>query len=144
MSKISSIPTREQFKVFRPVSTRWRDNDVYGHVNNVVYYEYFDTTVNGFLIDSTGIDTRRLDSIGVVVETGCQFFSSISFPEVIEIGLRVTHIGQSSIQYRLGVFQQGINNAAAEGRFVHVYVDAATRTKTAIPSVIRGAVSQLT
>lgn len=143
MSKKAPSPGREQFKAFRPVSTRWRDNDVYGHVNNVVYYEYFDTAVNGYLIDTTGIDIREMSAIGVVVETGCQFFESVSFPETLEIGLAVTYIGQSSIQYRLGVFRRDAQQAAAEGRFVHVYVDAKTRTKVAIPAQIAEAAAQL-
>lgn len=143
MSRQSTPPTRDSFRVFRSISTRWRDNDVYGHVNNVVYYEYFDSAVNGYLIDTTATDIRRLDAIGVVVETGCQFFESISFPESLDVGLVVDHIGESSVQYRLGVFKLGGVRAVAEGRFVHVYVDAQTRKKTSIPIIIRQAVASI-
>lgn len=136
-------PARDMFKVFRSVSTRWRDNDVYGHVNNVVYYEYFDTVVNGFLMDAIAADIRQLPAIGVVVETGCIFFESISFPDTLDVGLAVTHVGDSSVQYRLGVFRAGSARAAAEGRFVHVYVDAQTRKKVSIPAMIRQAVTAL-
>lgn len=143
MSEKAAPPTRDIFKTFRSVPTRWRDNDVYGHVNNVVYYEYFDTAVNGFLIDTTGVDIRALPAIGVVVETGCRYFRSISYPEVLDIGLSVTRVGDSSVQYRLGVFQASAIQAVAEGRFVHVYVDAQTRNKVPVPTMIREAVMSL-
>jgi len=143
MSRKPEPPIRDMFKVFRPVSTRWRDNDVYGHVNNVVYYEYFDSVVNGFLIEATATDIRQLPAIGLVVETGCVFFESVSFPEQLDVGLTVMHVGDSSVQYRLGVFKVGSTQAAAEGRFVHVYVDAQTRKKIAIPTIIRQALTRL-
>jgi acyl-CoA thioester hydrolase len=143
MSRKPEPPIRDMFKVFRPVSTRWRDNDVYGHVNNVVYYEYFDSVVNGFLIEATATDIRQLPAIGLVVETGCVFFESVSFPEQLDVGLTVMHVGDSSVQYRLGVFKEGSTQAAAEGRFVHVYVDAQTRKKIAIPTIIRHALTRL-
>lgn len=143
MSEKVAPPTRDIFKTFRSVPTRWRDNDVYGHVNNVVYYEYFDTAVNGFLIDTTGVDIRALPAIGVVVETGCRYFRSVSYPEVLDIGLSVTRVGDSSVQYRLGVFQASAIQAVAEGRFVHVYVDAQTRNKVPVPTMIREAVMSL-
>jgi acyl-CoA thioester hydrolase len=143
MSRKPEPPARDMFKVFRPVSTRWRDNDVYGHVNNVVYYEYFDSVVNGFLIEATATDIRQLPAIGLVVETGCVFFESVSFPEQLDVGLTVVHVGDSSVQYRLGVFKVGSTQAAAEGRFVHVYVDAQTRKKIAIPTIIRQALTRL-
>ena len=143
MSYKAAAPTRNMFKVFRSIPTRWRDNDVYGHVNNVVYYEYFDTAVNGFLMDATGVDIRALPAIGVVVETGCKYFKSISFPDVLDIGLSVTRVWDSSVQYRLGVFQAGASRAAADGRFVHVYVDAETRNKVSMPDIIRQSVLPL-
>lgn len=143
MSRKPEPPIRDMFKVFRPVSTRWRDNDVYGHVNNVVYYEYFDSVVNGFLIEATATDIRQLPAIGLVVETGCVFFESVSFPEQLDVGLTVMHVGDSSVQYRLGVFKVGSTQAAAEGRFVHVYVDAQTRKKISIPTIIRQALTRL-
>lgn len=124
--------------------TRWLDNDAYGHINNVVYYEYFDTTVNAFLIEATRIDTRSLEQIGVVAETGCVFHSSLSFPEPLDIGLAVERLGRSSVTYRLGVFAQGSSYAAATGKFVHVYVDAQTRRPAEIPAMIRQVLEPLT
>lgn len=137
MSTRPAIPERNEFPYFRPMVTRWLDNDAYGHINNVVYYEYFDTTVNAFLIEATGVDTRSLEQIGVVAETGCVFHSSLSFPEPLDIGLAVERLGRSSVTYRLGVFAQGSNTAAATGKFVHVYVDAQTRRPSEIPALIR-------
>jgi acyl-CoA thioester hydrolase len=136
-------PTRADYRVFRRLDTRWMDNDVYGHVNNVVYYSYFDTAVNGYLIDATGVDIRTLPQIGVVVETGCRYFSSISFPDALEIGIAVERLGSSSIVYRVGIFIAGAAEAAAAGRFVHVYVDAAHRKPVPVPAQIRAAVEPL-
>jgi acyl-CoA thioester hydrolase len=143
MSAREPPPTRADFRVFRPMATRWMDNDVYGHVNNVVHYSYFDTAVNGYLIDATGADIRSLPQIGVVVETGCRYFSSISFPDMLEIGLAVECLGGSSIVYRIGIFVAGSEAPAAAGRFVHVYVDAATRRPVPVPAPIRQAVQPL-
>ena len=134
---------RNEFAVFRDVPTRWMDNDVYGHVNNVVYYSWFDTAVNGYLIDASGIDIRTLAAIGVVAETGCRFIRSVSFPQCVQIGLAVEKLGRSSIIYRLGVFDAGNDDAAALGRFVHVYVDATTRSSVPVPQVIRTVVEPL-
>jgi len=134
---------RESYRVFRPIATRWMDNDVYGHVNNVAYYSYFDTAVNAWLMEATRQDIRRLPAIGVVVETGCRYFSEVSFPEVLELGLALERLGNSSLVYRLGLFRQGEPLAAAVGRFVHVYVDAGTRRPVAVPEVIRSAVAAL-
>ena len=143
MSERAPIPTRAEFRVFRPMPTRWMDNDVYGHVNNVVYYSYFDTAVNGYLIDATGSDIRQLPAIGVVAETRCQYFESVSFPETLEVGLAVERLGRSSIVYQLGIFAPGRASAAAVGRFVHVYVDAAQRGTVPVPESIRAAVTPL-
>lgn len=143
MSSREPIPTRADYRVFRRLDTRWMDNDVYGHVNNVVYYSYFDTAVNGYLIDATGVDIRTLPQIGVVVETGCRYFSSISFPDVLEVGVAVERLGSSSIVYRVGIFIAGAVEAAAAGRFVHVYVDAAHRKPVPVPTQIRAAVEPL-
>lgn len=140
MSNRPVPPMRDMFRVFRSMPTRWRDNDTYGHVNNVVYYEYFDTAVNGFLMEATAADTRKLSAIGVVVETSCTFFESVSFPALLDIGLAVSRVGESSIQYRLGVFEAGVMRAVAEGRFVHVYVDAQSRKTVPLPAMIREAV----
>jgi len=144
MSTRPAIPERNEFAYFRPMVTRWLDNDAYGHINNVVYYEYFDTTVNAFLIEATGVDTRSLEQIGVVAETGCVFHSSLSFPEPLDIGLAVERLGRSSVTYRLGVFARGSNTAAATGKFVHVYVDAQTRRPSEIPELIRTVLEPLT
>jgi acyl-CoA thioester hydrolase len=143
MSAREPLPTRADYRVFRSIATRWMDNDVYGHVNNVVYYSYFDTAVNGYLIDATGVDIRTLPQIGVVVETGCRYFSSISFPDALEVGISVERLGSSSIVYRIGVFVAGAGAPAAAGRFVHVYVDAATRRPVPVPPLIRQAVQPL-
>ena len=135
--------TRADFPVFRSITTRWNDEDVYGHVNNAAYYEFFDTAVNGYLIDATGSDIRRLPAVGLVVETGCVYRRELGFPEPVEVGLAVERVGRSSIVYRLGLFQGDIDEAAAEGRFVHVYVDNGTREVTPVPDDIRAAVTPL-
>ncbi len=143
MSERAPVPTRADFRVFRPMPTRWMDNDVYGHVNNVVYYSYFDTAVNGYLIDATGSDIRALPAIGVVAETSCRYFASVSFPDALEVGIAVERLGRSSIVYLVGIFAQGSDTAAATGRFVHVYVDAAQRGAVSVPEAIRAAVTPL-
>jgi acyl-CoA thioester hydrolase len=119
------------------------DNDHYGHVNNVAYYSYFDTAVNGWLIETTGVDIRTLPAIGLVVETGCRYFKPLSFPDALEVGVAIERLGASSITYRLGIFRCGEPDAAAVGRFVHVYVDAITRQTTAVPDPIRNAANAL-
>jgi acyl-CoA thioester hydrolase len=134
---------RSDYRVFRPIPTRWMDNDHYGHVNNVVYYSYFDTAVNGWLIDATGTDIRDLPAIGLVVETSCRFLAPLSFPDQLELGLAVEKLGRSSIIYRIGIFRVGEAAAAATGRFVHVYVDSRTRQAIAMPDVIRNAAATL-
>jgi acyl-CoA thioester hydrolase len=114
---------RDHYRVFRPITTRWMDNDVYGHVNNVVYYSWFDTAVNAHLIEHGALDTERGETIGLVVETQCNYFAPLSFPQTIEAGIRVARVGQSSVRYEVGLFAQGEATAAACGHFVHVYVD---------------------
>ncbi|QGG42007.1 acyl-CoA thioesterase [Aeromicrobium yanjiei] len=133
---------RADFTVLRTITTRWEDEDVYGHVNNVVYYSYFDTAVNGFLIEATGTDIRRLDAVGLVKETRCEYLRELNFPGDVQAGLAVTRLGTSSIVYRIALFQ-GDDEPAAIGQFVHVYVDAEARTVTPIPDVIRDAVAPL-
>ena len=135
---------RGDFSTLRTITTRWEDEDVYGHVNNVVYYSFFDTAVNGFLIEATGTDIRRLDAVGLVAETQCEFMRELNFPGDVQAGLAVTRLGTSSIVYRIGLFQGDNEEPAAIGRFVHVYVDAAARTVTPIPESIRAAVTPLT
>ena len=118
---------RSAYRAWRTISTRWADNDAYGHVNNVVYYSWFDTAVNAYLIEQGVLDIREGAVIGLVVETQCNYFSPLAFPQTVELGLRVAHCGRSSVRYELGVFAQGQAFAAAQGHFVHVYVDAASR-----------------
>ena len=136
-------PTRDQFSVFRPVPTRWADNDVYGHVNNAAYYGFFDTTVNAWLIEQGLLDTAASDAIGLVIETGCRYHAALSFPETIEVALRVETLGNSSVRYVLALFADGQDQAAADGWFVHVYVDRQSRRPVPIPGSIRTALQTL-
>jgi acyl-CoA thioester hydrolase len=119
------------------------DNDHYGHVNNVAYYSFFDTAVNGFLIDATGTDIRELPSIGIVAESSCTFVSAISFPDVIHAGLAIEKLGTKSVVYRIALFRGDEETLCAIGRFVHVYVDRETRRPVEIPGIIRDAVSSI-
>ena len=129
-----------------PVPTRWDDNDHYGHVNNVTYYAYFDTAVNGWLMETTGVDIRTLSAIGVVAETSCRYLSELSFPDRLQVGLAVERLGTRSIVYSLALFREAENDElelAARGRFVHVYVDAESRRPVAIPPEIESAARTL-
>ena len=134
---------RDAYRHFRPLSTRWMDNDVYGHLNNVVYYSLFDTAVNGYLIETGALDIHRSEVIGLVVETRCNYFAPIEFPTAVDAGLRVEHIGGSSVRYGIGLFAQGQPQSAAHGHFVHVYVDRATRRPAALPAALRQALQGL-
>lgn len=136
-------PRRESFALLWPLPTRWMDDDHYGHVNNVVYYSYFDTTVNAVLMTRTVTDIRRLGAIGLVAETGCRYLAPVAFPDDLEVGLTVARLGTSSITYRLGLFRAGEAEGVAVAHYVHVYVDAVTRASTAIPEVIRTAMAPL-
>ncbi len=135
--------TRADYKHIMPLQTRWSDNDIYGHVNNVTYYSYFDTVVNGYLIDSAALDIHGGEVIGLVVETGCQYFAPLAFPEALEGGLRVAHLGNSSVRYEIAIFKQGDAKPAAEGHFVHVYVNRKTRRPTPLPDKFRKALENL-
>ena len=137
------LPTRDRFKTLRPVPTRWMDNDHYGHVNNVAYYSFFDTAVNGFLMEATGTDIRDLPAIGVVAESSCRFLAGASFPDTIHAGLEIERLGTSSVVYRIALFRNDDATPCAIGRFVHVYVDSATRRPVPIPPEISAAVSRL-
>ena len=128
---------RGEFRAWRKLSTRWADNDVYGHVNNTVYYEWFDTAVNAWLIDQGMLDIAAGDPIGLVVETRCTYAAPLAFPADVEVGLAVAALGRSSIRYRIGIFAKGAGAAAAEGEFVHVVVDRATRRPVDIPAAWR-------
>ncbi|MEX2582857.1 MAG: thioesterase family protein [Gemmatimonadota bacterium] len=136
-------PDRAEFVHFLPIGTRWLDNDVYGHVNNIVYYSFFDTAVNSFLIARGLLDIERGDVIGLVVETACRFFRPLSFPQHLEVGLRVDHLGNSSVRYGMGVFSSDEPLAAAEGHFVHVYVDRDSRRPRPLPEALRAGLEVL-
>lgn len=143
MSQKEPLPTRETFRHFVEIPTRWMDNDVYGHVNNVVYYSYFDTAVNTHLIQQGGLDIRESPVIGVVVETLCQFHKELSFPEVIEAGIAVERLGRTSVKYTIGLFREDDPKPAATGHFVHVYIDRITRQPVPVPDAIRAALEPL-
>ncbi len=130
---------REAYRVWREIGTRWSDNDAYGHVNNTVYYQWFDTAVNAWLIDQRLLDVAAGDPIGLVVETGCRFARPLAYPEPVELGLAVEHVGTSSVRYRLGVFARGSAEAAAEGHFTHVYVAREGRRPVPLPEAWRKA-----
>ena len=134
---------RHDYRHFQPISTRWHDNDLYGHVNNVTYYSYFDSTVNAYLIEVGGLDIHQGEVVGFVVSSSCDYFASIAFPERIEVGLRVAKLGNSSVQYELAVFKQGEDEACAAGRFVHVFVDRASNRPLPIPERLRTALAAL-
>ncbi len=124
---------RDAYKAFRPITTRWMDNDAYGHVNNVVYYSWFDTAVNAYLIERGVLDIHAGETIGLVIETQCNYFASLAFPQDVEAGIRVAHLGKSSVRYEVGLFAQGEALTAAKGHFVHVYVNKQTRRPVALP-----------
>ncbi|HTU13681.1 MAG TPA: thioesterase family protein [Solirubrobacterales bacterium] len=141
MSK-APAPSREQFLHFRKISTRWKDNDIYGHVNNVEYYSFFDTVINAWLIEQGGLDIHNGQTIGVCAESRCRFLASIAFPDEIEAGLRVGRLGNSSVRYEIGLFNPE-GEALAEGYFVHVFVDRATRSPRPMPETIRASLQRL-
>ena len=126
-----------------PITTRWSDNDVYGHVNNVVYYAWFDTAINDFLIGEGGLDIHGGDAIGLCVESHCAFAAAVAFPEVVEVGLRVGKLGRSSVRYELGIFRADVEEPAAEGWFVHVFVGREDRRPVPIPEPVRTALARL-
>jgi acyl-CoA thioester hydrolase len=133
---------RSDFRVLRNLPTRWADDDTYGHLNNVVHYAMFDTAVNGWLIEASGTDIRRLPAIGVVVETSCRYFAELRFPDIVTAGIGLERLGNSSVTYRLALFGAG-DEPAATGRFVHVYVDRRTRRPMPVPAEIRRALAAL-
>jgi acyl-CoA thioester hydrolase len=134
---------RAAYRHFLAIPTRWMDNDSYGHVNNVTYYSYFDTAVNEHLIRVGGLDIAAGPAIGLVVETSCRFHRSLSFPDLVDAGLRVARLGRSSVVYEIGLYRQGDDAPAATGRFVHVWVDRATQRPLDVPVAIRAALSPL-
>jgi acyl-CoA thioester hydrolase len=126
---------RASYRSWKTLTTRWLDNDAYGHVNNAVHYQWFDSAVNAWLIERGLLDVAKGDPIGLVVETGCRYFQSVSYPQAVDIGFAVEKVGRSSIRYRLGVFLKGEDEVIAEGFFVHVLVDRANRRPTPIPAI---------
>jgi acyl-CoA thioester hydrolase len=134
---------RAAYRAFRPITTRWMDNDIYGHMNNVVHYSLFDTAVNGWLIDKGVLDIHGGDQIGLVVETGCRYFGELAFPDTVTAGLRVARLGRSSVRYEVGLFRNHDEQAVAEGFFVHVYVDRATRRPEPLADTLRTALEDI-
>ena len=134
---------RAAYKAFRTLSTRWMDNDAYGHVNNVVYYSWFDTIVNAHLIEQGALDIHRGETIGLVIETQCNYFAPVEFPQQLEGGLRVAHVGQSSVRYEVALFLAGEPLSVARGHFVHVYVDRATRRPAVLPARLQEVLAAL-
>lgn len=134
---------RSAYRAFRTITTRWMDNDIYGHMNNVVHYSLFDTAVNGWLIENKVLDMHGGDQIGLVVETGCRYFGELAFPDIVTAGLRVAQIGSSSVRYEVGLFRNEEDVAAAEGFFIHVYVDRQTRRPKPLNAALRAALETL-
>lgn len=143
MSEKPTRLSRADFRVFRPIPTRWHDNDVFGHVNNVVYYGWFDTVVNAWLIEQGLLDLARSEIVGLVVGTRCNYFESTAFPETVEGALAVETLGRSSVTYRIGIFRQGGELAAAQGLFTHVYVDRPSQRPVPIPDTARSAMTAI-
>ncbi|MBS0318296.1 MAG: acyl-CoA thioesterase [Proteobacteria bacterium] len=133
----------QAYRVFRDIGTRWLDNDIYGHVNNVVYYSWFDTAVNGYLIEQGALDLHGGETIGLVVQTHCDYFAPIAFPQQVRAGLRVARLGRSSVRYEIGLFAQGQPLTAAKGHFVHVYVDRHSRRPVPLPERLRAVLAPL-
>ncbi len=133
----------ESYRFFHSISTRWMDNDVYGHVNNVNYYSFFDTAVGAFLIKNTGLDYVNSECVAWVVDTRCSYFQSIAFPDEVKVGVRVARLGNSSVRYEVGIFKNDDPDACAQGHFVHVYVDRKTQRPAPIPTHVREALHRL-
>ncbi len=143
MSQDLKTLTRQDFVHFMAIPTRWMDNDVYGHVNNVNYYSYFDTVVNQYLIEQGVLDIQKSPVVGLVVQTGCSYFSSIAFPDLIHAGLRVTKLGNSSVRYEVGLFKNEDQQVSAAGHFIHVYVDRQTQRPVSLPEPLRAVLRQI-
>ncbi len=140
---MSDRPTRADYPHFLAIPTRWMDNDLYGHVNNVVYYSWIDTVVNRYLIDEGGLDIERDEVIGITAESGCRYFASVAYPDTVDAGLRIGRLGNSSVRYEVGIFRDGEHEAAAAGFFVHVFVNRADMRPTPIPARIRSAFERI-
>ncbi len=137
------LHTRESFRNFQTITTRWMDNDVYGHVNNVTYYSWFDTAVNRFMIEAGGLDIHRSSVIAYVVSSSCNYFRPIAYPENVEVGIRIERLGNSSVRYVLGIFRANEESICAQGEFVHVFVDRNTEKSCPMPQEIRTALAEL-
>ncbi len=135
--------TRDRYRYFASLQTRWADNDIYGHVNNVTYYAYFDTVINNYLIEKGGLDINAGDIVGFAVETMCRFFRPVAYPDELEAGLRVARLGTSSVRYEVGIFRRGDKDAAAAGHFIHVFVDRRDNRPTPLPGRIRKALEKI-
>lgn len=135
--------TRQDYRVFYPIVTRWMDNDIYGHVNNVQYYSYFDSVINRYLIEVGGLDIHQGEVVGYVVNSGCSYSSPVGYPDRLEIGLRVERIGKSSVKYGLGLFREGDDQAAAQGHVVHVFVDRKANAPVAVPARLRQVLEEI-
>ena len=142
ISRPQPLP-RTAFRVFRDIPTRWSDNDVYGHVNNVVYYSWFDTAVNSYLIEQGALDIHQGATIGLVIETQCNYFAPLAYPQLIQVGIRVGKLGASSVRYEIGLFAEGADLCAAHGHFVHVYVGRDDRRPCPLPPALRNALEPL-
>jgi len=136
------IPVRDDYRYFVDITTRWQDNDIYGHVNNVVYYSYFDTAANHLLIHEGGLDIQAAQVIGVVAESQCRYFAGVTYPESLEAGVRIEHLGNRSVRYGIAIFRQGEQQARAAGFFVHVFVERASMRPVAIPEPLRAALAR--
>jgi acyl-CoA thioester hydrolase len=136
-------PDRTEFRFFVPVTTRWMDNDPFGHVNNVIYYSWIDTAVNRFLIDHRLLEIGTTATVGVVAESGCRYISQIAYPDEVTVGLRVARLGRSSVRYAVAVFRADDDQASAEGHFVHVYVDRTTMRPVPIPDHVRAEMEKI-
>ncbi len=134
---------RSSYRVFRSFGTRWMDNDAYGHVNNVVYYSWFDTAVNAYLIEQGALDIERSEVIGLVIETQCNYFAPLAFPQMVDAGIRVARLGSSSVRYEVGLFAQGEPLTAAKGHFIHVYVDRHNRRPVSLPPSLKSVLETL-
>ena len=147
MSEHASIPatfTRDHYRAFYPITTRWHDNDIYGHINNVTYYSYFDSVVNRYLIEEGGLDIHDSEIVAFVVNSSCDYRAPLAYPQQLEAGIRVEKLGNSSVVYRVGIFRSGEEGAAASGTFTHVFVEKAHNRSVPMPDAIRRALAAIT